>query len=221
MLMALAAILGLQMRKDTEGKGEMRYLALGDSYTIGESVANADRWPVQLRDSLRRQGIVLAEPEIIARTGWRTDNLLSAMAAADLQPRYDLVTLLIGVNDYFQGRSRESYVRNLDELLGQAVSLARGRKDRVFVLSIPDYSHTPSYSFAQSTIGPDLDLFNAACKERCEARGIRFIDITPTSRLGLQRTGWVAHDGLHPAGPQYAAWAAVALPIVQAALGHP
>jgi lysophospholipase L1-like esterase len=122
---------------------EKKYLALGDSYTIGESVSEAERWPNQLRDSLSKKGYAIGKPTIIATTGWRTDNLKNAMNIAQLKPEYDLVSLLIGVNNQYQGKSSDQYAIEFEDLLKTAIHLAKGRKESVFVVSIPDYGFTP------------------------------------------------------------------------------
>jgi len=122
---------------------EVKFLALGDSYTIGESVPVHSRWPVQLTDSLNKRGVDCVEPRIIAKTGWRTDNLKDAIIRAKLKPKYNLVSLLIGVNNFYQGRSVESFAPEFEELLKLAIKFAGGNKSSVFVLSIPDYGYTP------------------------------------------------------------------------------
>src|SRR5688572_9071044 len=122
---------------------KLTYLALGDSYTIGESVAEQERWPVQLIARLKAKGKTYDTPKIIATTGWRTDDLSNAIWKEELKPGYDLVSLLIGVNNQYQGKSVEAYKPEFDELLRTAISLAGGDRRRVFVVSIPDYGYTP------------------------------------------------------------------------------
>jgi lysophospholipase L1-like esterase len=192
----------------------IRYLALGDSYTIGESVSESERWPMQLRDSLQTNGIEVEWYKIIARTGWKTKDLKEAIATSNVDDNYDLVSLCIGVNDFFQGRGLEEYKQRFQGLLETAVRLARGRKDRVFVVSIPDYAFTPLYQDRRETISRGIDDFNTAAKRASLAFGVQFIDITPTSRKGLEDPQLVARDGLHPSAKQYTAWVKQMLPIV-------
>lgn len=188
--------------------GAYRYLALGDSYTIGESVEDFERWPNQLADSLKNLDLDLAVVDNIAVTGWTTGKLLDGIEAADLDPSYDFVSLLIGVNNFYQGRSIEEYETEFDTLLDQALGFVGGDISRMIVLSIPDYAYTP---FGQSrpdpaAISAGIDAFNAVNKALTEARGIQYFDITPISRLGLSQPELVAADGLHPSSKQYAAW---------------
>jgi lysophospholipase L1-like esterase len=184
----------------------MKYLALGDSYTIGESVAEAERWPNQLVDSLTRRGWHIDKPTIIATTGWRTDNLKNAMTIAKLKPEYDLVSLLIGVNNQFQGKSSKEYAVEFEDLLKTAIHLAKGRKDRVFVVSIPDYGFTPYGKQKQETITKAIDEFNEINARITYKYAIQYFDITETSRDGLKDPSLVAVDGLHPSGKMYSYW---------------
>lgn len=186
--------------------GTIKFLALGDSYTIGESVAVNERWPVQLAHALRKKGIDCSDPEIIATTGWRTDDLKHAIEKARLKPEYTLVSLLIGVNNYYQGKSAESYAPEFEELLRTAIALARGDKSRVFVVSIPDYGYTPFGKEKQQTISAGIDAFNAVNKSIAQKLGVKYISITDISRNGLAEPDLVATDGLHPSGKMYSAW---------------
>ncbi len=190
----------------------IRYLALGDSYTIGESVAESERWPMQLRDSLMAHGHEVEWYKVIAHTGWKTRDLREAIAQIQPDTDYNLVSLLIGVNDYFQGRSVEEYKTRFQQLLEVAVAHAGGRKDRVFVVSIPDYSYTPHFISQKGTVSKDIDKFNALNRKITLAAGIRYFDITPLSRKGIEKPEWVCGDGLHPSGMQYAAWVQLMLP---------
>ena len=196
------------------------YLALGDSYTIGSSVAVSERFPVQLAGMFASQGQQITGPEIIATSGWTTGSLLSALSAAGpLKSNYDLVSLLIGVNNQYQRRSQAEYKTEFTTLLNQAISYAGGKKNRVFVLSIPDYSVTP---FAQNsdtvTISNEIDQFNAINRQVAELMGVQYLDITPISREGRTNAAMQAGDGLHPSGLQYRRWAALLAPMMKASL---
>ncbi|MCA4898411.1 MAG: SGNH/GDSL hydrolase family protein [Bacteroidota bacterium] len=185
---------------------EKKYLALGDSYTIGESVSEAERWPNQLRDSLSKKGYAIGKPTIIATTGWRTDNLKNAMNIAQLKPEYDLVSLLIGVNNQYQGKSSDQYAIEFEDLLKTAIHLAKGRKENVFVVSIPDYGFTPFGKPNQETITKAIDLFNEINARITYKYKVQYFNITEISRDGLTDPSLVAGDGLHPSGKMYAQW---------------
>ena len=199
----------------------LAYLALGDSYTIGEGVEDAGRWPVQLAARLRATGIALADPRIIATTGWTTDELAAAMDAAEPLGAWDFVSLLIGVNNQYRGRPVDDYATEFQRLLQRAVALAGGRADRVLVLSIPDWGGTP-FAFASGrdrpAIAAALDAYNAAAREACATAGAAFVDITGISRAP-DTAGLLAEDGLHPSAAQYARWTDAALPVARALLG--
>jgi lysophospholipase L1-like esterase len=185
---------------------KVKFLALGDSYTIGQSVAISERWPVQLIDSLKKRGLTCYDPKIIATTGWRTDNLKSAIINANLSNDYNLVSLLIGVNNYYQGKTVESYAPEFEELLNMAIKLADNNKSHVFVVSIPDYGYTPFGQSNQETISKGIDAFNNVNKSIAEKYGITYFNITEISRRGLQEPSLVASDGLHPSGKMYTEW---------------
>lgn len=185
---------------------EKKYLALGDSYTIGESVSEAERWPNQLRDSLNKKGYAIGKPTIIATTGWRTDNLKNAMNIAQLKPEYDLVSLLIGVNNQYQGKSSDQYAIEFEDLLKTAIHLAKGRKENVFVVSIPDYGFTPFGKPNQEAITKAIDLFNEINARITYKYKVQYFNITEISRDGLTDPSLVAGDGLHPSGKMYAQW---------------
>lgn len=185
---------------------ERKFLALGDSYTIGESVSENERWPVQLAKKLREKGQSIGEPLIIATTGWRTDDLMNAVNKAHLKNEYDLVSLLIGVNNQYQGKSSEEYVIEFEDLLKTAIQLAKGKKENVFVVSIPDYGYTPFGKPKQAEISKALDRFNEINKRITEKAGIKYINITDISRQGIQQPELVADDGLHPSGKMYRLW---------------
>lgn len=189
------------------------FLALGDSYTIGEGVAPNGRWPAQLVVRLRALGVEMADPVIVARTGWTTDELGMGIDASGVASTFDLVSLLIGVNDAYRGRDAASYALALPALVRRAVGLAAGRPDRVLLVSIPDWSTTP---FAEgrdrAAIAAAVAAFNALARGVAERERVRWADITPTS---LERhADWLAADGLHPSALQYAAWTEVMAPVV-------
>ena len=196
------------------------YLALGDSYTIGERVAASERWPAVLVGRLRAVGVALDEPRIVAVTGWTTDELAQGMEAAALAPPYDLVSLQIGVNNQYRGRSSEDYRQQFASLLARAIALAGGRPGRVVVVSIPDWGVT---RFAReqardpARIAAELDAYNAIALAQSLRDGARFVDVTGISR---QHPDALADDGLHPSGAQYAWWAERIEPVVREALGH-
>ena len=187
-----------------------RYLALGDSYTIGEGVAPAERWPVQLAARLRAAGIEIGDPMIVATTGWTTDELAQAMEAAPFEPPYALVTLLIGVNNQYRGRDLKNYRDEFSALLARAIALAGERTGRVVVVSIPDWGVT---GFAREhkrephRVAIEIDAFNASAEEIAHDRGIAFVDVTPISRDAGDAPEMLVADRLHPSGAQYASWA--------------
>ena len=192
-------------------KEKVKFLALGDSYTIGESVDIKDRWPVQLIESLRKLGLDCNDAQIIARTGWRTDNLKNAIVDANPSHDYTLVSLLIGVNNQYQGRSATDYAPEFEELLNTAIALAGGIKSNVFVVSIPDYGYTPFGKGNQPTISQAINSFNSTNKAITEKLGIKYFNITEISRNGLAHPELVANDGLHPSGLMYTQWAELIL----------
>jgi lysophospholipase L1-like esterase len=189
-----------------------RYLALGDSYTIGESVGADERFPVQLARALN-----LGEPRIIAKTGWTTDELNGAIDAANVTETYDLVTLLIGVNNQYRGRDAEQYRGEFAALLRRAIGFAGGDAKNVVVVSIPDWGVTP---FAEgrdrAKIAVEIDRYNGIAREETQRAGARYVDITPISRGG--DASRVAGDGLHPSGKQYGEWVKLIAPEAKAAL---
>ena len=199
----------------------LRYLALGDSYTIGQSVQYEERFPVQLADGIRAEGYLIKQPDIIARTGWTTSNLIKALIEEQPASNYSLVTLLIGVNNQYQGLSIEEYEQEFSQLLIQAKSFVNGNKDRVIVISIPDYAYTP---FGQSFGDPnktsmEIDAFNEVNRRITEDSGVVYLNITEISRRGLVDKELVAGDNLHPSGKMYAEWVQELLPIALEILG--
>ena len=199
----------------------MRFLALGDSYTIGEAVASGERWPERLAAMLRERGVEIEEIEIVAKTGWTTDELTAAIDAARPVGPFDLVSLLIGVNNQYRGRAVEEYGGEFRGLLDRAVGFAGGDASRVVVLSIPDWGVTP---FAEgrdrAQVAEEIDAFNAVNRAEAVAAGARYVDVTPVSREAATNAGLVASDGLHPSGEMYRRWAELVLPEALAGLGH-
>lgn len=181
------------------------YLALGDSYTIGTSVDMADRWPIQLAREMAVDSITVTNQRIIATNGWTTSELQAGIDTANVDAEYDLVSLLIGVNNQFRGQPLSTYQTEFEELLQQAIGFAGGDSTKVFVVSIPDYAFTP-FGAGRSEISDGVAAFNAAAKTITEGYGIPFLNITPISQQGLDDSELVATDNLHPSGKQYARW---------------
>jgi lysophospholipase L1-like esterase len=197
----------------------VRLLALGDSYTIGTGVQPAERWPVQLAELLRGEGWNVAEPEMVARNGWTTAELMDGIEQANPSGPFDLVTLLIGVNNQYRGLSLEQYREQFITLLEQSIGFAGGRPGRVLVLSIPDYSVTPFGRGRESTAA-EINLFNAVNQSETERVGALYLNITPLSRQAAEDPALLADDDLHPSGKMYRQWAQMALPMVCQAWGE-
>ena len=192
----------------------IRHLALGDSYTIGEKVAISDRWPNQLADMLVLQGIS-SEVTFIARTGWTADELWRGIQAKPPDGTYDLVTLLIGVNDQYRGYPIEGYREDFRFMLGKAIEYAGGNVNRVVVLSIPDWGFTPFAATGDTEpISRQIDAFNAVNFEETEAAGAHYVDVTEISRMAMDDFELITGDQLHPSGKMYAMWAQEVLPVV-------
>jgi len=183
-----------------------KFLALGDSYTIGESVPEQERWPVQLAKAMTERGQKTDAPRIIATTGWRCDQLKKAIEDAKLTSDWGMVSLLIGVNNQYQKRTAESYAPEFEELLDMAVTLAGGKKENVFVVSIPDYGYTPFGKPKQAEITKAIDEFNSVNRTITAKKGIKYVEITDLTREGLTKPEYVAADGLHPSGKMYSLW---------------
>lgn len=204
---AFFLILGLtNLQAQTSIAVSKKFLALGDSYTIGESVSEQERWPEQLAEILQSKGQRIEKPRIIAKTGWRTDQLQKAIEDAHLNNEYDLVSLLIGVNNQYQDKSIEGYTVEFAELLQMAVDLSGGKKENVFVVSIPDYGFTPFGKSKQSDISKAIDQYNHVNREITLKHGIKYVNITDLTRDGLVKPEYVAGDGLHPSGKMYSLW---------------
>lgn len=199
---------------------ELRILALGDSYTIGEAVPEAKRWPQQLSDSLAAHDIDIVEITYIATTGWTTTDLQSAIdvfkAGRDRNATsYDMVSLLIGVNNQFAGLELDLYAEEFAKLLEEAITFAADSPTRVVVISMPDYGVTPvGGSYGADRIRQEIDAYNDVNRRIADDFGARYVNITPISRRAAHDPTLIARDGLHPSGAMYAQWVALMLPIV-------
>lgn len=184
------------------------YLALGDSYTIGEQVPFSENFPSQTVSILRQHKMEVSDPVIIATTGWTTDELQTAIREKGLKEAFSFVSLLIGVNNQYRGRSLENYKEEFTQLLTQAIHFANGHTDKVFVLSIPDWGVTP---FAEgkdhAQIAKEIDDYNSAAEKITLSHKCHFIDITDSTRLNGKKDDFLAEDKLHPSGKEYAVWA--------------
>jgi lysophospholipase L1-like esterase len=197
----------------------MRFLALGDSYTIGESVLPAERWPLQLAALLRKEGFALDEPQIVATTGWTTDELWAGIDRAAPRGPFELVSLLIGVNDQYRRREVSEYAAQFAVLLARASEFSGGQPGRVLVVSIPDWGVTPfARGRDRAGIGRAIDQFNTLNRDAAQHAGTHYVDVTPISRQAAVDGALIAGDGLHPSGKMYTEWARLALPAARAAL---
>jgi lysophospholipase L1-like esterase len=207
-----------QMNSKLSGENDLpvcRYLALGDSYTIGESVSAEERWPNQLAKHLEAEHIP-TEVKIIARTGWTTSELWQGIQVSDLQPPYDLVSLLIGVNNQYRGYDIEAYRAQFDFLLKKSIEYAGGNANRVVVLSLPDWGMTLfAASQDRARITKEIDESNLVNRELSERAGVHYVDVTSTSREVIRDAALIASDGLHPSGKMYAIWVEKILPVVK------
>ena len=195
------------------------YLALGDSYTIGESIPLQKSFPYQTIQLLRKKEYKFSAPEIIAKTGWTTAELHTAINSLLLLSKYDFVTLLVGVNNQFRGKDAIEYKQQFEELLKKAIELTNGKKEHVIVVSIPDYSLTP---FAQSMdtekISKEIEVFNSINKALSIQYKVQYIDVTEASKEAGNHSGFFAQDGLHPSEKEYANWAAKIADVIIAQL---
>lgn len=202
--------------------GTPRYLALGDSYTIGQGEEADGRFPQQLAAALAAKGWRLAPPTVIARTGWSVKQLSEALEASGRTGPYQLVTLLIGVNDQFRGGQAADYREPFAKLLARAIELAGGRPGRVVVVSIPDYGVTPFASAkGRESTAAAIDAFNAVNREESAKAGVHYVDVTPISRKAATDPTLLVADGLHPSRKMYAQWVEVILPAAEKALKFP
>lgn len=201
-----------------------RFLALGDSYTIGHGLTPPDRWPNLLRDQLTQANLPLQPPRIIAVTGYTTADLLSALDRESIDGPFDLVSLMIGVNDQYRRRPIADFERGFAELLRRSLAFAGGRPAHVLVLSIPDWGLTPygqRANVSSAAISAEIDQFNAVSRTATLAAGANWIDVTTTTRRLATNPAMFAPDGLHYSRQMHTLWAAQALPIAKAALATP
>lgn len=190
----------------------LSYLALGDSYTVGESVKETERYPAILSEKLNSLQLGIGSPHIIARTGWTTDELIAAINAENPSNHYDLVSLLIGVNNQYRGYPIDAYSTEFEALLQTAIQKAKGNTRRVFLLSIPDYGVTPFASNSNTAkIAQEIDAYNKVAQEIAQKYQVKYFDITPISRKAKEDLSLIAEDGLHPSGKMYAEWVALIL----------
>jgi len=196
------------------------YLALGDSYTIGQSVTEADRFPAQTLNILTQDSIAFNAPEYIAATGWTTRDLINRITTAPpSKSRYDFVTLLIGVNNQYQGRSQAEYATEFTALLATAIQYAGNQPKQVAVLSIPDWSVTPFASGSnKALIASQIDSFNVINKQLTLSKSVNYIDITPSTRMAATDPSLIATDGLHPSGKEYRKWAVLLAAVIKSNL---
>lgn len=198
----------------------IKYLALGDSYTIGQSVCETCRFPIQLQTALKNNLSTkdVFTTTIIAQTGWTTTNLKSAIATQNPSNDYDLVTLLIGVNNQYQNKPFSLYEQEFPELVTTAITKAKGIKANVIVVSIPDYAYTP-FGNGNATISTQIDTYNTFAENYCIQNNIKFVNITDITRLGLMQPNLVATDGLHPSELAYSKFVERILPKAKIILG--
>ena len=181
------------------------YLALGDSYTVGTEIPFGDNYPSQIKDDLENRGLEV-DLKVVAQNAWRTDDLLRGIIRADLHDQYDLVSLLSGVNNQYQGMHVDTYIPEFNALLDVALEKAGRDPNRVIVFSIPNYGYTPFGTEKREQITKELAAYNAAADSLCQQRGIDFYDVTDVSLAAEKRKDFLASDGLHPTGVQYAEW---------------
>ena len=200
------------MTMDPINTKQYTYLALGDSYTIGESVPSTENFPNQAVSMLLNNAISFLPARIIATTGWTTDELeagiVAANSASPLRSSYDFVSLLIGVNNQYRGRTVDNYKPEFEELLKKAIKYANNKPDHVVVFSIPDWGVTPfAAGRNRAQIAAEIDAYNAANKQLALFYNVKYIDITPWTREAATDASLLTADGLHPSGKEYKRWA--------------
>jgi lysophospholipase L1-like esterase len=217
-LIVITVLLNIVSMDAVGQKKTMTYLALGDSYTIGESVPAQENFPNQLAAMIRKKGVDIKDPDIVAKTGWTTDELMNGINAATLKPRYDLVTLLIGVNNQYRGRSVDEYAQQFEFLLMKAIKFAGGDTSKVIVVSIPDWGATP---FARdkgkdrAKVTEEINAFNAENNRIAYRYKVRYVDITPGTREAMINPELLTNDQLHPSGIEYKRWAEAIMKVMR------
>ena len=207
------------MTTTVAGTDSLTYLALGDSYTVGEAEPQLQSFPYQLKNLLISYSVKVSSPKVIATTGWTTDDLINGISQSDVHGKtYDFVTLLIGVNDQYQHLSQDNYRVKFAQVLASAITFAKGDTSRVFVLSIPDWGVTPFAAGQDVVIGPQIDQFNSINKSISLQAGVHYLDITGISREASYDATLIAPDGLHPSGKMYGLWVNLLEPMVKARL---
>ncbi len=199
------------INQEIMAQDKLLYLALGDSYTIGEAVDADKTWPKLLSDNLNQRGVEMQLDKIIAKTGWTTDELLVAIEDEESlkNTKFDIVSLLIGVNNQYRGYGIKQYEEEFELLLKKAITLAGNKVNKVFVVSIPDYGVTPfalENNKNSDLIAQELSKYNSIAKNISDEYGVRFFDITPISLKAIWQKDFVAEDKLHPSAKMYAEW---------------
>lgn len=205
--LSIIALFGMACNNNHMKSKSYNYLALGDSYTIGERVSYQKSYPVQLADSLNHNGITVANPKIIAKTGWTTSDLIEGIDTTKMLEQYDLVTLLIGVNNQYRGLNIDDYRKEFKQLLSHAIRFAGNNKNKVIVISIPDWGVTPfAKDKSMDSIAQEIDAFNAVNLDESKKAAVHYVDVTGISRKALTDSTLLASDGLHPSGKMYSLW---------------
>lgn len=216
-IIILVLLITLLNFSQSNNENQFAYLALGDSYTIGESVLESERFPFQLSNELRSSGYEIKEPLIIAKTGWTTDELFAVLDEKEPIGNFDFVTLLIGVNNQYRGRDAEEFREQFKQLLKRATGYTDSINNLI-VVSIPDWGVTP---FAidkgrdPQTVGEEIALYNSIKKEEVEKAGAHFVNITDISKEAKNNESLLAEDKLHPSGKMYSLWVGRILPIAK------
>lgn len=209
----------LEAPVNTQQPQSLKYLALGDSYTIGQNVSAEERFPYLLVQDLKKQNISIQELKYLATTGWTTINLMNAINNEPLQSNFDIVTLLIGVNDQYQRMDTGGYRVRFSQLLAKAIELAANRPSRVFVLSIPDYSATPFVAPEdKERVRRQIDAFNAINKEITVSKKVAYVNITPLTREAANDSSLLSNDELHYSAKEHRKWVDLLTPLVKAVL---
>lgn len=199
----------------------MRFLALGDSYTIGEGVAEDERWPSHLVRRLDRDGIHIGDVQLVAQTAWTADELADAIDQARPRGPFQLVTLMVGVNDQYRSRPVAAFAPEYERLLKRSIAFAGGKPRRVIAISIPDWGATPfARERDRALIAREIDAYNTCSRELAERASVAWVDVTPASRATLSEPSLVTADGLHPSGEMYARWSELIAPAAAAALAR-